>query len=76
VFGLVLICYSLGLYHSAIFDVLSITSQHYTWYLATYFFPNWEGMGLMGGLFDGLRIGCRIEFKEWWSMAQCLDGEW
>lgn len=40
IFGLVLICYSLEFYPSAIFAVLSVTLLHYTWYLATSFFPN------------------------------------
>ena len=46
-----------------------------TWYLITSFSPNWKGMDLMGGLFAGRRTDCRAETTEWWSTAQCLDGD-
>ena len=38
-----------------------------------FFSPKWKDMDLMGGLFNGQRTGCRIETREWWSVAQCLD---
>jgi len=37
--------------------------------------PNWKYMVLMGVLFNGQKTGCRTESREWWSMAQCLDGD-
>lgn len=45
------------------------------WYPTTSFSPNWKDMDLMGGLFSGQRTGCRIEYREWGPMAQCLDGD-
>ena len=44
-------------------------------YPTTSFSPNWKGMDLMGGLFAGWRTDCRAETIDWWSMAQCLDGD-
>jgi len=38
------------------------------------FSTNWKYMDLMGELFNRQRTGCIIESREWWSMAQCLDG--
>ena len=41
----------------------------------TSFSANWKDMDLTGGLFNGQRTGCRIKSREWWTMAQCLDGD-
>jgi len=32
-------------------------------------------MALMGRMFDGWGIGCKIMPREWWSMSQCSDGD-
>jgi len=42
----------------------------------TSFSPNWKDMDLMDGLFKGQGTGCETVPKEWWSIAQCLHGDW
>ena len=46
-----------------------------TWYPIIRFSPNWKDMDLMGGLFNGQGTDYEIVSRQWWSMAQCLDGD-
>ena len=46
-----------------------------TFFLITLFPPYWKDMDLMDGLFNGQGTGCKIISREWWSMAQCPDGD-
>lgn len=39
-------------------------------YPNTFFFTNWRGKDLMGGMFDRWGTGYKIILREWWSMAQ------
>ena len=34
-----------------------------------------EGYGFDGWIVQWMKNRCRIKSREWWSMAQCLDGD-
>ena len=46
-----------------------------SWYPTTFFSLNWKDMDLMRGQFHGRRTGSRTESRQWWPMAQYLDGD-
>ena len=55
-------------------DVVWSSLRSLTQYPTTSFSPNWKNRDMMSRLFNGRTTGCRIKFKEWWSMASSLDG--